>query len=533
MTKQRSLIRTLFVSISCLIFLLFLSACEPETVDTGLVVTLIADGRERAIPQTQPITVGELLRAQEIELSALDDVNPPIFTQITNGMRITVVRVTEENECEENPLAYQTRRVPNEALQSGQERLAQSGQPGREQVCYRVQIRDGVPQPRVEVSRVVVSAPQDEVIYIGPSGTIQSMPITGTLAYISSDNIWIVRGDTTNKLQLTTTNDVDQRVFSLSPDGESLIYARTTYGTDTQSTFNRLYLLNNTRNQVTPLQLLPENVLYAEWVPGQANTFSYSTGQVTTTAPGWDADNNLWLMQINPATGESVDASQLVPDSFGGFYGWWGTYFRWSPDGSQLAWSSADTTGIVDLETGDLIPLLTYPYFQTNQPWSWRSTVSFSPENDFILTTIHGLPVGSEPPATSPAFHVAVSDLEGTLNVTLAQNAGIWSTPQYAPVNTVNNASIAYLRARDLSNNVNATAAYDLVVADRDGSNARVIFPESGGAGLNANASFTWSPDGENIAFIFQGNVWVVNVNTRSANQVTLDGNASRPIWVP
>ncbi len=516
------------------ILLLVVTACDSREELPSMIVTLIVDGQQRAIAEDTPITVGEILRQEEILLGPLDEVNPPQFSQIADGMRITVARVTEESSCEEVEVPYQSRTIPNEALAPGETRLAQPGRSGTEQVCYRITIRDGVPGQPIPISRVPMSEPQAEIIYVGPSGELDPVPITGTLAYISNGNVWAMRNTSTSKRALTNTNDVDGRVLSLDEEGRSLIFTRQNTGSDT-NIFNQLWLLPDTTLTLDPIALMPENVLAAAWVPGLDNTVSYSTGEVTDVAPGWRANNDLFLMSIDPLTGTPQQVQPLVPPSSFGLYNWWGTNFQWAPDGSQLAWVRADSMGLVDLNTGDFQTLLSYPVFETRQSWSWRATVSFSPDQSLILTTVHGAPIGNEPPQTSPAFHVAVTDTSGSFNANVAENTGIWSTPQYSP--TITNANgqqigyMAYLRARDLSNSINQGAEYDLVVADRDGSNARIIFPAADQQSLNSDASITWSPDGTQLAFIYQGNLWLVDVASGAAHQLTLDGNASQPIW--
>jgi Tol biopolymer transport system component len=152
------------------------------------------------------------------------------------------------------------------------------------------------------------------------------------------------------------------------------------------------------------------------------------------------------------------------------------------------------------------------------------------------LTTVHGNPIGSEPPESSPAFHVAVAATDGTYSAQVAQNAGIWSTPEYSPMLTdetgaVIDGSIAYLRARSLNNSISESAEYDLVVADRDGSNARAVYPTTSAQPGLTSREFAWSPDGRQIAFIYQGSLWVVDVASGTANQITLDSGAARPVW--
>ena len=98
-----------------IVLLLLLAACQTAQTPE-MVITLAVDGKEIALPQRNAVTVGEILRSQEIELGPLDQVNPPEYSQITDGMRITVARVREENECVETEIAFERRTIPNEAL---------------------------------------------------------------------------------------------------------------------------------------------------------------------------------------------------------------------------------------------------------------------------------------------------------------------------------------------------------------------------------------------------------------------------------
>ena len=513
------------------LLLVVIAGCTTTETPSTLLVSLSVDGQERSYPQPIAITVGEFLRQANVELGTLDEVTPPLFTQLSDGMRITVARVQETQECENQELPFQENRRLNEGLQPGEEQVAQAGRSGVEEICYRVTVRDGRPQERVPIRTTVITAPQDAIINVGPSGQLDPVPVEGTLSYISNGNAWVIRGNSNNKRLLTTTGDLDNRVFALTPDGRQLLLSRTS---SDPTFFNQLWLINNTTDtSAEPIVLPPQNVLYADWVPSQADTISYSGGEITENSPGWQAYNDLWLMRVDTNTGDSLNARQLVERSSGWLYSWWGTVFQWSPDGSKLAWVRADSMGLVDTESGELQPLLNYPVFSTGrQPWSWRANVSWSPDSNLILTTVHGLPIGSEPAETSPAFHNSIADTTGALKVDVVLNAGIWSKPKYSPRVGEAGGYIAYLRARDLANSISESAEYDLVVADRDGSNARVVYPAAGQAGITANAPFfTWSPSGTQIAFIYGGNLWVVDVESGVAHQLTLDRGASAPVW--
>jgi Tol biopolymer transport system component len=525
-------------SLVTLIFgILMLVGCTTVEEQPPMTVFLVVDGREQTWQLSEPLTVAEFLRQQEVELGSLDRVVPSDFTQITDKMRITVVRVREEDQCEEVVLPYERETSRFEGLQPGEERIGQPGKNGVQRVCYRVRYEDNVPGQPLEVSRLTLVEPQSEIVYVAPTGEIEPVPIPGTLMYIGNKNAWMIRGSSTNKRPLTLTSDLDPRVFSLSPDGRQLLFARKTPGTAANVFSNQLWLISNTNSEVVmPVKLVPEDVLYVDWVPGRENTISYSAAEPREAPPGWKARNDLWVMRIDPLTGESLNLDNILEESCSGFYCWWGDNFHWSPDGEKLLWIRADGIGLVDLAAGELTtPLLQYTVYNTNGDWSWRSSVSWSPDGNLLAATVHGPPLGSEAPETSPAFDIAVSDTTGNFAATIIKSAGMWAAPKFSPYIPDTDSDfpqgyLAYLRARDIGNSIQNLAEYDLVVADRDGSNTRVIFPPAGQPGLTAR-EFTWSPDGRQIAFIYLGNLWVVDVESGVAHQLTLDGGASRPVW--
>ncbi len=523
---------------SIVLILLILAGCTPQAENRAMTITVVADGRERHFTYDQPVSVEQFLALETVgvTIGELDRVNPPENTQIRDGIVITVVRVQEQVDCEENDIPYQQRRVANEGLQAGEERLAQAGVNGTEQICYRTTLEDGQPVQRVEIRRVVLQAPQEEVVFFGvDTASLEVVPITGTLAYISNRNAWIMSGSSATKRPLTNSGALDGRVFELSPNGDQLLFTQSYTGEEDRDIyFNTLWtLLDTGASEPVPQQLtLFNNILYAEWVPGQPYTFSYSTAEARSSPPGWQAFNDLWMIRLDPRTAAPINPVNIVETSSGGIYGWWGTRFRWSPDGSALAWSRADSVGLVDLETGELRPLLSFPVYTTFQDWVWQPTVSWSPDGLMLTTTVHGQPFGSEQPETSPVFNVAVATVDGSFQVELVQQAGIWAAPQFSPFDPGGGENLrgflAYLQARDPLNSVNGT--YDLVVADRDGSNARRVFPPAGQAGLSPQ-QIEWSPDGQQVALIYQGNLWIVDVNSGRAQPLTVDGQASSPQW--
>jgi hypothetical protein len=525
------------------ILLLLVSACSPPAPAPKILVSVVADNLNRSYELPEPITVGELLDQTDITLGELDDVNPLPFTQITNGMVVTIVRVQEETTCETEVIPYGRRTTPDETIPpGGQEITITQGQNGEQQVCYRFEIRDGVAQPRVQTGDGIVVRPAiDEVVAVPPPSSLDPVEVTGTIAYLSKGNAWVIRGNTEigNRRPITSEGDLDGRVFSLSNDGRQLLFTRRT-DPDTTKFANQLWMIPDVGAE-TPqaVQLRPENVLYAEWFPNEPNTITYSRAEPRDTPPGWDARNDLLKSLIDPVTGEQLNLETIVEEYNGGSAGWWGTKYIWSSDGEQLAWVEADGYGIIDLETKERIRRASYPYFSVPGDWSWRSNVSWSPDNDVLVGIVHGPPptsaFGSDE-FNSPVFNVAFTAANGDFSAdNMINQAGIWANPSFSPLITASDslyptAYLAYMVARRPLDNVNDSAEYDLYVADMDGSNAQRLFPESNQPGI-LSREYTWSADGRQLALIYQNNLWLVDVASGVAKQVTLDNTVSRPTW--
>ncbi len=518
-----------------------IAACTANSADNSMRIVLIADGRQRAYVHDRQISVGQFLEQVDVTIGEMDRVVPPQMTQISDGMTITVVRIQEETECVQNSISFQERTIPNEGLEPGETRLAQAGVNGIEEVCYRITIQDGERRdPPVEIRRVVLEAPQDKIIWVGIDTTeLEAVQILGTIAYISNGNAWIMSGSSTTKRPLTDSGALDGKVFALSSDGNQILYTQRYSGNETDVYFNTLWVILDTRSATpSPYELdLLDNILYADWVTGEPFTFSYSTAEARDTAPGWQAFNDLWLIQVDQYNARLISPRNIVESSSGGVYGWWGTRYKWSPDGQALAWARANGIGLVDLETGEFSSLLDFPVYTTFQDWVWQPNLSWSPDNQILVTTVHGSPFGAEQPESSPIFDVTATtvDSENGYQAVLMNRAGIWASPEFSPFVEYDGefprGFLAYLQARNPLNSINDE--YDLVVSDRDGSNPRTVFPPADQDGIEAREieQLSWSPDGQQIALIYQGNLWVVDANSGRAQQLTIDGGASSPRW--
>lgn len=526
-----------------IIFLsLFLAACQTQPEDTSFTVVVQVGNVERTFAVSEPMTVEEFLTQENVQALGItwdenDRLVPPAYTQITDGTRITIVSVDEQENCEMEVIPYEVVTLRNEAFEPDERRVQQTGENGEQQVCYRTIFENGTEVQQIPIGQPeIIREPVNEIVVVGVSEEVEPVLITGTLAYINNGNAWIVRRNSTEKRALTITSDLDSFVFTLSDDGQYLLYTREPE--DTESFVNELWVLDTTLVD-SAVQLSVSDVLYAEWIPESEDTIAYSTGEVYDLDPGWDALNNLWVSRIDPETGNAFNPRQIVEESSGGSYGWWGTVFKWSPDGERLAWSQAEAVGIYD--NSDPITLTQFASFRNIQDWSWRASLAWSWDSSLITTVVHGLPPSANiPPETSPIFNVVVLDADGNFEALIQEGAGMWASPKFSPQLQIPDAQypqgyLAYLKVRNPNDPV--SGEYDLVIADRDGSNARIVFPPEGQSGINPSdfgitqQDFTWSPDGRQIAVVYQGDVYIVDVETRISYRLTFDGGSENPVW--
>jgi hypothetical protein len=527
----------------CLFGAMLLAGCQNKAAQSGdFKITVDADGERLTYRYSKRVSVGQFLEEIGVILGENDEVNPLIQTQVRDGMVITVTRVVERQDCENEPLPYETERRPTQNLPPNQEQIIQTGENGTVQVCYRIVERNGVPGTPVEINRIPIKAPRNEIIYVGSEPPDTLLPIEGVLTYISSGQAWIIEGNTANRNPLTEAGYLDGRVFDLSADGRQLLYTSRTPDESDPDFSNELWvILDTSASFPRSIQLVPEDVRVAQWV--RPNTISYSTANPTTDGAGWRAYNDLYLIQLDPETGAMLPGTfeEVISANALGSYAYWGRRLLWSPDGEQLAWANADSLGLVDLETGDFNTLMTFkeyaPLLERFQGASvWIPTLSWSADGH-LVTTMHGDPYADEAPEDSIVFDLAVLDVNTDLQIkNFIPQVGIWSNPAYSPV--VEDAdgnptySIAYFKARSPLNSPGTE--YDLWVVDRDGSNARLVFPGPDRAGLRSpdpEDGIAWGPRARQIALIYQKDLWIVDLTSGQAVQITSDGQASRPRW--
>lgn len=525
-------------SCSLAFLLLVLVACRAPVEEVTVNVSLLADGRTQTFTYASRVSVEELLANAKIVLGELDRVSHPLSLQLSDGMLVTVRRVQEEQVCQRESLPFRRQRIPYEGIVPGQERLSQAGSTGMQEACYRVVVEDDVESGRSLIGQpTILTEPRDEIIFVGPSRSVEPFDLVGTLSYINNGTAWSIRGSTVNKRALRNSENLDSLVFAASPDGAVLLY--TAASSKTEKSFNELWMVSLDDDD-EPIKLAPTDVLFAAWRPRSSNSIAYSTGERGQGRAPWKSLNNLWLMQIDRQTGRTLSIQEIIGEDAGGTFGWWGTNFAWSPRGDRLAWVNADSVGVVEIEGKQAKTLLAYPEFNTSGSWVWLSQVSWSSGGNLISATAHGGPLANEPATTSPVFDLVILGASGGFKATMRRAVGMWAASSFSPSIDLPGAErsegfLAWLQAREPYNSI--YSEYDLVVADRDGSNQRLIFPGADQPGIRKSdfgltaTDMSWSPDSRHIAVVYLGDIWLVDIESGEGRQLSFDGGASNPVW--
>jgi Tol biopolymer transport system component len=524
--RERSVERFGILALILAVGLLTLVACGPPE---PMQVTIAVDGGQRVV-QTTGATVRDVLGENGIILGELDRVEPDLWVETTPGMTVTVIRVEEKQETVREVVPFQHKTVKSEAMAEGETRLIQAGANGEVEITYRVLLEDGVEVARNELSRATINPAVDEIVVVGTHGALVSVPITGTITYLSAGNAWLMREASGGRRPLTSEGDLDSRVFALSPDGRQLLFTRSG-GTDPTAPLNTLWVITTTLLGETAQPLDLEGLNYGQW-SSDGRRFAYSTAERTEGSPGWKANNDLWIASFTETGASPISVTQILSPSAESVYSWWGIRYAWSPDERYFAYAQADQAGIIDAASGERTPLIQFPVYHTYGEWVWTPGLSWSPDSRFIACVVHGpSETGEEIPQDSPVFDVWVVSIDGQVQVKLVSQAGMWAAPHWSPVRQASDrqeSSIAYGRAQDPYNS--QLGLYDLYVVDRDGSNEFKLFPSGDELGLEA-PQMAWSPDGDQLVIAHNGNLYRLDVANGQLRQLNADGESGHPRW--
>ncbi|MBQ6519066.1 MAG: G5 domain-containing protein [Anaerolineaceae bacterium] len=475
-------------------------------------------------------TVSEALESVGVQTGSQDIVTPALPLKIPLSGEIRVIRVTAEDVVSEQTVPFQSQTVLNESLPNGETRIIQQGQNGERQIVTRYTYEDGMQTGKAVVSVITVKEPVPEILMRGAKAEYAPIKINGRLIYISDGNAWMMEGSTENRTPLVSTGDLDGRVLDLSSDGRWLMFSRTGRSTEV----NGLWMLDISDWTAEPISLRVSNVLhFASWLPGSTRRFVYSTVEPSDQAPGWKAVNDL-RMQFVSDTGMLMSQEEILESDSNGTYSWWGTEFSLSEDARQLLFATPESIGIIDRLSGEKRELIHFTaYEKTRSDWAWIPGFCWNADNTGLYFTYHGKTNGDVQTYDPTDYHIAFYDLNTGDFRTVIENAGLFSYPAVSPVFSNGKSYLSWLQT-ELPQQVESER-YRIMISDPNGENAHIVYPAQGSSGYITPQHLTWAPGSSEesawIAFLTNGNIWLVNPFAGISNQITSDGTITKFIW--
>ncbi|MEJ2571337.1 MAG: hypothetical protein P8Y98_12430 [Anaerolineales bacterium] len=296
-----------------------------------------------------------------------------------------------------------------------------------------------------------------------------------------------------------------------------------------------MWAVSTTDANAELIDLKVENIVhFADWMPGiDSRIVAYSTVEPSPAAPGWQANNDLLTVRFTES-GVVFRPETVIEPNAGGQYGWWGTTFVWGEDHLHLAYAQADSIGLVDFDTASFVPLQEITPYRTLSDWAWVPGLTWGRDNRTLFFIDHGDPIALENPDASPVFDLVALTGQGGLRLPLAEKTGMFAYPTVSPASLLDTGEIEYKVAflQAISPLESDTSNYRLTVLDRDGSNLHGIFPPPGESGLEPQP-VVWSPGADQIAVIYRGDLWIVDVASEMGQRITAEGLTLSMDWSP
>ncbi len=517
--------------------LALLTACAAQVQQSNLTASVNADEATQSVTLSYGSTVQQALNAARISLSTTDRVDPPLYTPVTAGMAIVVTRVREEFETQQVVVPFERQELRNESLPSGETRLVQAGQNGLDEITIRHVIENKVDIGSSVVSENMLQQAVPEIVMIGVQSPFAPLSIPGKLVYLSGGNAWIMDGSTSLRQPLVTSGDLDGYIFSLSPDGAWLLFTRKSSLPPDQQ-INTLWAVSTSGQPPAPVNLGVANIVhFADWQPGTQYKIAYSTVEPHAAAPGWDANNDLHILDF--ANRKPGTIKDVLDTNYGGVYPWWGSSYAWSPDGKNLAYSRPDGVGLVNIAGASLTPLLNITALNTHGDWAWTPGLAWGGDSHTLFAVTHSAPSGLIAPEESPNFALNAISLANNSSTGLVPQTGMFAYPAASSLrNDKSGAStylVAYLQA--IFPTASATSRYRLMVMNSNGTAPRSLFPAEGQPGIEPlTQTLAWAPrlldnGGDYIGVIYAGNLWIVDAASGQSQQVTGDGLITAIDW--
>ena len=141
-------------------------ALETLTITRATPFTFVFYGK--TLPSyTMATTVGEMLKAKNVELKENDRLSVDLSAPITAGMKVELWREGKQVVTREESVAYSVRRVEDANQKVGYRKVQTPGTKGKKMVTYEVVIKNGKEVSKKAIKTIVTEKAKEQVEIVG------------------------------------------------------------------------------------------------------------------------------------------------------------------------------------------------------------------------------------------------------------------------------------------------------------------------------------------------------------------------------
>ena len=130
-------------------------------------VVSLTEGQKTMVYRTKQKTVADFLKEKNIVLGEDDILTPAPSQKIQDGLKVTIVRVSETTISEKIPLDFKKIKQDDPNLEKGKTKIIQVGEKGIREKKFQVRRENGVEVERKLITDQIIKKPQDEITAYG------------------------------------------------------------------------------------------------------------------------------------------------------------------------------------------------------------------------------------------------------------------------------------------------------------------------------------------------------------------------------